>query len=45
VIELLPFPAEKKKKVGEIAFYACSFLLILISYIGAAGKIKAHLFM
>jgi quinol-cytochrome oxidoreductase complex cytochrome b subunit len=45
VIELLPLPAEKKTKTGVIAFYACTFLLILISYIGAAGKIKAHIFM
>jgi quinol-cytochrome oxidoreductase complex cytochrome b subunit len=45
VIELLPLPAEKKTKVGEIAFYGCTLLLILVSYIAAAGKIKAHIFM
>jgi quinol-cytochrome oxidoreductase complex cytochrome b subunit len=45
VIELLPLPAAKKLKVGEIAFYTCTILLLLISYIGAAGRIQAHIFM
>ena len=45
VIELLPLPAPKKAKVGEIVFYTGTFLLILVSYIGAAGRIQAHIFM
>lgn len=45
VIELLPLPAPTKSRVGAIVFYAGVFLMILVSYIGAAGRIQAHIFM
>lgn len=44
VIELLPIAKNKKMLVGEIAFYAGTFALLLVSYIAAAGEIQAHIF-
>ena len=43
-IELLPIPEQRKGFAGEISFYVGVFLLLLVSYIAAAGPIKAHIF-
>ncbi len=45
VIEFLPIKAAHKAQVGEILFYVGVFLMIAVSYIAAAGQIKAHIFM
>lgn len=44
VVDLLRLPPKRKGLFGEIAFYLGTFLLILVSYIAAAGKIQAHIF-
>jgi len=44
VVDLLPLQTSRKGLVGEIAFYFGTFALILISYIAAAGQIRAHIF-
>ncbi len=43
-VEFLPLSRARKGRVGEILFYAGVFLMIGISYIAAAGQIKAHIF-
>ncbi|MFA5902348.1 MAG: cytochrome b N-terminal domain-containing protein [Desulfobacula sp.] len=43
VIEFLPISTQKKNIVGEIGFYIGVALVILISYIAAAGPIQAHI--
>jgi ubiquinol-cytochrome c reductase cytochrome b subunit len=43
-VEFLPLAASKKARVGEALFYMGVFLMIGISYIAAAGEIKAHIF-
>jgi quinol-cytochrome oxidoreductase complex cytochrome b subunit len=43
VVDLIPVPAKRKLLIGEITFYAGIFLMILISFIAAAGRIQAHL--
>jgi hypothetical protein len=45
VVEFLPMKAAHKAQVGEILFYVGVFLMIAVSYIAAAGQIKAHIFM
>jgi hypothetical protein len=43
VVDLLPLPAERKVRVGETVFYSATFFLIAVSYIAAAGAVKAHI--
>jgi ubiquinol-cytochrome c reductase cytochrome b subunit len=45
VVEFLPLSPAKKARVGEALFYAGVFAMIVVSYIAAAGQIKAHIFM
>ena len=45
VVELLPLPDQRKRLVGEGAFYVGVFGLLLVSFIAAGGKIIAHIFM
>jgi len=44
VVELLPLPDQRKRLVGEGAFYVGVFGLLLVSFIAAGGKIIAHIF-
>jgi len=44
VVELLPMTDQRKRQVGEGAFYAGVFALLLVSFIAAGGKIIAHIF-
>ncbi|MDR3640383.1 MAG: cytochrome b N-terminal domain-containing protein [Humidesulfovibrio sp.] len=44
VVELLPLSDQRKRLVGEGAFYAGVFGLLLVSFIAAGGKIIAHIF-
>ncbi|MBI5960949.1 MAG: cytochrome b N-terminal domain-containing protein [Chloroflexi bacterium] len=45
VVEFLPLSPAKKARAGEFLFYAGVFLMIVVSYIAAAGEIQAHIFM
>jgi len=44
VVELLPITDQRKRLVGEGAFYAGVFGLLLVSFIAAGGPIIAHIF-
>lgn len=44
VVELLPMTDQRKRLVGEGAFYAGVFGLLLVSFIAAGGPIIAHIF-
>lgn len=44
VVELLPMADQRKRLVGEGAFYVGVFGLLLVSFIAAGGPIIAHIF-